>query len=127
MVTLGRAGSGGARRRRGKVSIGCLLLTALIGIAGYVGWAIGQPYWRFYQYQDAMVQEARFAERSDNDAILQHLRAKADTLDLPVEAKKINIRRRQNQIWIWADYTETVALPMFSRDLSFQPHVQETF
>ena len=48
-----------------------------------------------------MEQEARFAAHNPNEVILRHLRAQADSLGLPESAKKIQIRRKRNQIWIW--------------------------
>lgn len=114
-------------RRHGRTKLGCLVGLALVATVAYFAWNIGQPYWRYYQYQDAMAQEARFAARNGNDVIVEHLRAKADSLGLPDAAKKIQIRRKQDQIWIWAEYFETVETPLVVRDIEFQPHAERVF
>jgi len=93
----------------------------------YYGFNIGNVYWRAYQFQDAMTQESRFAARNGNEIIIAHLRAQADSLDLPEGAKKIQIRRKPEQIWIWSEYIEVVPLPWKDQEINFNPHVERVF
>lgn len=116
-----------ARGRAGKVRMGCVLTLAIIGALVYFGWNIGQVALRYYEYQDAMEQEARFAMHNSNDAIVTHLRAKADTLGLPEAAYKVQVRRRGNEIFIWADYTENIELPGYVKEVDLRPHVERLF
>ena len=44
--------------RRGRSSLGCLFALLIIAAAMYFGVNIGEAYWRFYEYQDAMRQDA---------------------------------------------------------------------
>ena len=99
------------RSHSGKSSLGCLVFALLVGATLYFGVNVGNVYFRAYQFQDAMTQESRFAARNGNEIIIEHLRAQADSLGLPEGAKKIQIRRKPNQIWIWSEYIETVELP----------------
>ena len=115
------------RARPGKSSYGCLLFVLFVGAVLYFGFNIGNVYWRAYQFQDAMTQESRFAARNGNDIIIEHLRAQADSLGLPDGAKKIQIRRKTNQIWIWAEYIEVVPLPWKNQEINFYPHVERVF
>ncbi len=115
------------RLRPGKVRLGCLLTLLIFAAACYFAWNIGVVALRFYEYQDAMDQQARFAAHTPNDLILTHLRAKADSLDLPEAAKKLQIRRKGNQIWIWVDYIETIELPGFVKEVELTPHVERVF
>lgn len=110
--------------RRGTSSLGCLFGLLVIVAAVYFGVNFGKAYWRFYEFQDDMRQEVRFASHSTNDAILAHLRASADSLALPPEAARISIRRYVNSIAIEADYTEFVEFPMYVREISFHPHAE---
>lgn len=93
----------------------------------YFGVNVGEIYWRFYQFQDAMKQEVRFASSSTNDRILLHLKAQADSLDLPDDAHDIGIKRTPKGISIEAEYYERIELPMYARDVLFHPHAEGTF
>lgn len=116
-----------SRARLARTSLGCLIALLLLAGAGYFSYHVGAVYLRYYQFRDAMVQEARFAARTTDAAMVQRLRAKADSLDLPVEAQKINVRRRLGQIYIWTRYSETVELPFMVRQIEFNPLVQRAF
>jgi hypothetical protein len=101
------------------------MLIVAVGI--YYGVNIGEVYWRYYQFQDDMKQEARFATNIPNDKILAYLRARADTLGLPDDARDILVRRNAKGISIEAEYYETVEIPMRKRDVLFHPHAEATF
>lgn len=116
-----------SRARAGRVRLGCLLIVLVVAALVYFGINIGGVYLDYYEYKDAMDTEARFAARNTDDEIREHLVAKADSLDLPEAAKKIQIRRKANQIWIWADYTQTVEFPGVARDIDFTPHAERVF
>jgi hypothetical protein len=68
-----------------------------------------------------MAQEARFAERNDDEVIVNRLRAKADSLELPEAAKNIHVRRLRGQIYIWSEYVDTISLPGLVRGVGFRP------
>jgi len=89
--------------------------------AGYFGVNAGESYWRYFQFQDAMQQEARFAKQKTNDQILTRLRAAADSLGLPEEAGMISIRRTADSISIGADYDEHVEMPMYVKAIHYRP------
>ena len=110
--------------RRGMSSLGCLFSLLVIAAIVYFGVNIGTAYWHFYEFQDDMRQEAAFAGRKTNDQILLHLRASADSLGLPDDAKHITIRRTERTVTIESDYDESVELPLHSRDIHFHPHAE---
>ena len=76
---------------------------------------------------DDMRQEARFASHNANETIINHLRATADSLELPADAQRIAIRRSQSAIIIEAAYTEYVEFPMYVRQIVFHPYAESTF
>ena len=115
------------RSRSGKSAYGCLIFVLLIGATLYFGFNIGNVYFRAYQFQDAMTQESRFAARNGNEIIIEHLRAQADSLELPEGAKKIQIRRKPNHIWSWSEYIETVEHPGMVKEIKFNRHVGRGF
>lgn len=122
MVSRGRA-------RRGESRLGCLVVLLLLSLVAFFGWEYGELYYRNYVYQDAMQQAVRFAERRDDAAITRLLRAKADSLDLPPDAKKLTVRRAPPRrfLEISAEYTDTVRGPIVRRAVRFRPHAEGSF
>ena len=112
--------------RRGRSTMGCLFALLLLTAAGYFAFNIGEPYLRFYRFQDAMRQEARFARTRSDDAIKRRLRALADSLDMPEEAGRVTVRRRASTISIWSEYYEHVELPLILREIYFGPSAEGT-
>ena len=115
------------RPRAGRSSLGCLVILLIAVAAGYFAVNIGEVYLRYYQFHDSMEQNARFAGHFDDDAIRNNLKLAADTLNLPEGAYNVQIRRRDHQIAIWTDYYEHVELPLYVREIHFQPRVESTF
>lgn len=112
---------------RGRSSLGCLFVLLLIAAALYFGVNIGDAYWRFYEYEDAMRQEVRFAAQIPDDRMKLHLSALADSLGLPEEAADVTIERTKTDISVSAEYSEQVELPLFVRQIRFKPHAEGRF
>lgn len=107
--------------RRGATKLGCLFSLLLLSAVAYFGVNIGEVYFRYFRFRDAIRQEARFASRSSDDAIRRRLRSAAERLDLPERAGIIHIRRSPQLITIWSEYEERVELPLFVHDLQLRP------
>jgi hypothetical protein len=112
------------KQRRGASSLGCLFTLLIVATVVYFGVNVGEIYWRYYEFRDDMRQEVRFANSSTNERILARLRARADSLDLPEDARDIMIRRTPKGITIDAEYYERIELPMYARDVLFRPHAE---
>ena len=115
------------RTRRGASTLGCLLMLLLLAAVSYFGFHIGEKFLRFYQFQDGMRQEARFAGRNSDLVIRTRLQALADSIDLPDEAHRIGISRGEHSISISADYEETIEGPLFVRGIRFRPRARGSF
>jgi hypothetical protein len=114
--------------RTGRSSLGCLVALLLLTAIGYFAVNIGEAYWRFYQFQDAMKQEVRFATRRSDEQISQRLRAKADSLGLPEQAvKSLRIRRTARLIRVRSEYLESIELPAVVREIRFEPTAEARF
>ena len=107
--------------RRGATKLGCLVFLLLFSAALYFGVNIGEVYYRFYQYKDAMQQEIRFRSELADATLKRNLRAIADSLGLPDDAGVITITRDNGQITIESHYEELVDLPGFKREIHFEP------
>jgi hypothetical protein len=110
--------------RRGESRIGCLLPILILALAAYFAVDFGEAYFRFYQFKDAMGQEARFSSDKTDAQITTRLSALADTLQLPPGAELITIERTPATITISSDYDEVIRLPMKKeRVIHFHPSV----
>ena len=110
--------------RRGVSRLGCLLPLLILAVAAYFGVGFGEAYFRFYQFKDAMGQEARFAADKTDAQITTRLSALADSLQLPPGAELITIERSLTQIAISSDYDEVFRLPLNKEKvLHFHPAV----
>jgi hypothetical protein len=110
--------------RRGESRIGCLLPILLLALAAYFAVDFGEAWFRFWQFKDAMGQEARFSSDKTDAQITTRLSALADTLQLPPGAELITIERTPATITISSDYDEVIRLPLKKeRVIHFHPQV----
>jgi hypothetical protein len=110
-------------RASGRAYLGCLFSLLLVTVVVYFGFNIGEVYWRYYRYQDAMEQEVRFASMRNDDAIVERLTSVAETLGLPDAAHPPRVQRdpSSRRINISVSYSERVELPGFVRTFNFTP------
>jgi hypothetical protein len=111
-------------RRRGALNRGCLLPLLILAVGAYFAVGFGEAYFRYYQFKDAMGQEARFATDRTDEQITRRLSALADSLQMPAGAELITISRDRTRIAISADYDEVITFP-FKKEyvLHFHPLV----
>jgi hypothetical protein len=99
----------------------------LIAVLGYTGFTVGRVYLRYYQFQDAVTQQAKFAATTPDDTIITRLRAQADSLDLPTDAQRIHIHRTSRSVVIWSEYADSILLPGVAREVDFQARGETSF
>jgi hypothetical protein len=99
----------------------------VIAATMYFGVNIGEVYFRFYQYQDAMRQEVRFAAHNSDQMIIRHLREQADSLGLPEGAALVTVQRDGRHIEMESEYYEHVELPLTVREVRLNPHAEGIF
>lgn len=111
--------------RSGRSSLGCLFTLLLVAATAYFGIPIGEAFIRYYRYEDAMRQSARFARINSDEVIRARLSAVADSLNLPPEARAVAVRRYPgDRIVIDARYVEQFELPGMVRPHTFTPRVE---
>ena len=115
------------RSRQGSSSLGCLFALLLLSAAGYFAVNIGEVYFRYFKFKDAMRQEVRFASHNSDQVILRHLRAQADSLGLPEAAGEVTLQRDGRHIEIESEYYEHIELPLYVREVRFNPHAEGIF
>lgn len=114
-------------RRRGRGSLGCLVALMLVATVLYFGVGIGEHYFRFYQYQDAMRQEVKFAAHNSDALILRHLRERADSLGLPEAAGEVNLQRDGRHIEMESEYYVLIEIPLYVKEVRFNAHAEGIF
>ncbi len=114
------------KRATGRSTLGCLVGLLVVTAALYFGINIGEVYWKYYRYQDAMQQEARFAQMRTDQAIARRLVSVAESFGLPDAARQVQIRRDEatRRIFITAAYSERVELPGLVRTFHFTPRAE---
>lgn len=112
------------RARRGRGNLGCLVMLLFIAAALYFGANVAEVYYRYYRLRDAMTQSVRFASQKGDADIKSHLATFADSIGLPEAAGKVRIRRSTKLIRISSEYYEHVELPLFVREIYFNPHAE---
>jgi hypothetical protein len=112
---------------RGITRTGCLFTSLLMVAIVYFGLPIGGMYIRYYRMEAEMQTQARFAPSITDDTIRRRLLQTIDDLGIPVEAKRLTIRRiaRPREILIRTSWEETITLPFYSRTQRFAPEVRE--
>jgi hypothetical protein len=115
------------RRRSGRSALGCLVTLLILAAVVYFGVNVGEVYFRFYQFQDAMRQEVRFAAHNADNQILRRLRLQADSLGLPEAAGVVTLQRDGRHIELESDYYEHVELPGMVKEVHFNPHAEGIF
>jgi hypothetical protein len=104
-----------------------LLLLVIAGVV-YFGADVGEIYWRYYRFNDAVQQEAQYATARTDDEIKRRLIALVDSLGLPDEAsRRLDVRRSANRLTIQTRYTEHIDVPLYKRDVVFTPNAELRF
>ncbi len=112
---------------RGAARTGCLFLVLVVVAVVYFGHPIASMYIRYYRLENEMQTQARFAPSIDDGAIRRRLLQTIDDLGLPLEARRLRIRRisRPREIIISTSWEETIVLPFYTRVQRFAPEVRE--
>ncbi len=114
-------------RRHGISSLGCLTMVLFVGAVAYFGVTIGNHFFKFYEYQDAMRQEVRFAAHNSDAQILHNLREQVDSLRLPESAAEVTIQRDGHHIEMESEYYVHIEIPLMVREKRFNPHAEGLF
>ena len=115
------------RPRSGATKLGCLIYLLVVSGILYVGLPIGETYFRYQEYKDAMRQELRFRSNLPNDKIRIHLKVMADSLGLPEEAGDVTVHRQGNEISVESEYDEPINILGYKKQIHFVPRAVDTY
>jgi len=102
-----------------KPILGVLLVVAFV----YVCFEMVPPFFKNYQFQDYLDNEARRTSYGNlsEEGIRQEVLKEARSDDLPISAEQIHVVRGLNMVQISVDYTVHVDLLFFPQDIHFTP------
>jgi len=101
-----------------------LISLAIVAFGFYVGIKVVPVYFNYYQFQDAIEEEARvqsYTGKSEED-IRDSVWKKAQELELPIASRDdLKVERTGNSVSIATQYTVHIDIPIHPFDLNFQP------
>jgi hypothetical protein len=104
-----------------------LIVLAVIVSAVWVGFLVVPAYWNYYQFQDAVAEEARvnsYTPKSEAD-MRDSIWKKAQQMELPIPSEEeIKVQRNGTSVAISTQYTVHIGVPIHPFDLNFQPSSQ---
>lgn len=114
--------------RSGRGRFGCLFTLIVLGVLLYVGIAFGRPWFAYQQFREEMETVLSRHEAISDSAIIARIRARADSLKLPPEARRVVLERLPSppRIEVRSKYEVTVDLPIVGpKVLTFEPSAEE--
>jgi hypothetical protein len=104
-----------------------IVALAIVVAVFYVGFKVVPAYFDFYQFQDAIEEEARinsYTGKSVND-IRETVWKKVQQLELPLTSPDdLKIERTGNSVSIQTEYTVHIDVPIHPFDLKFEPNTK---
>lgn len=107
-------------RRRGAITLGCLVWLLIIAAVLYFGIPAVEVYVRASRFQDALAQETRLHGKQPDYQIRAHMAVLADSLGMPPEAGKVDIVRKAGRVTISSEYEQTIQLPGHAKTVVFR-------
>ena len=104
-----------------------IIALGVVGFAFYVAIKVVPVYFDYYQFQDAIEEEARiqsYTGKSVND-IRETVWKRAQQLDLPLSSPDdLKVERTGNTVSIQTEYTVHIDIPIHPFDLKFVPNTK---
>jgi len=89
----------------------------------YAAWQVFPAFYAKYQLEEAMDDTAREGAVNLSQPELEmrdKVMGRAHSLGVPISPEQLQIRRMDNDVYIWGDYTVHVDLPLYPFDLQFE-------
>lgn len=103
----------------GAMRLGCLGWILLVAAVLYVGSSLARPYYRFYRFRDAIVQNMSYAQAGTDSAIQNAIWATADSLHLPEGAYDVHVLRAPDGLHVTGGYDDSWTIANRSHAVHF--------
>jgi len=101
------------RRQAGEGRIGFIITLVVVGALFFVGSRIVPARIDAYEFREVLREEARYASvHKDDGNVRERIVDKAETLEIPLDPKNLNIRRTKSEVIISANYQVPIDLEL---------------
>jgi hypothetical protein len=115
----------GLVRERGEGRAGCAFWVVVLIIITMIGFKVVPVKFASAKFYDYMYEQAKYAQRSKPDDIKKIIMRKARELNLPVDPKKVIVKKRGGRILIEAEYTVDIEFPGYTYIWDFEERIDE--
>ncbi len=112
-------------RERGEGRIGCLFWGVVLAIVVLVGFKMVPIKYASAQFFDFMYEQAQYAQKTSPENMKKELMKKARQLEIPLDPKKLTVKKRGGRIQIEAEYTVPVEFPGYTYVWEFAEKIDE--
>lgn len=108
---------------RGEGRLGTLFGLSVLALTIYLGYKVIPVMVNAYAFRDFIEQETRFAAlRNKDEEVAKRVLRKAQELELPVQAKNINVQRITGRFDITVRYVVPIDTPVYTYNWQFDEH-----
>ena len=111
--------------QRGEGRAGCIFWVLVLVVAALIGFKVVPVKYANSQIYDFMYEQAKFAQQAPTERIRKEVLRKARELNIPLDPKKLSIRRRGGRIQIELEYEEVLRFPGYTYTWHFKELVDE--
>ncbi len=112
-------------RQRGEGRAGCMFWVAVLIVGALIGFKVVPVKFASARFYDYMYEQAKYAQRSKPEFIKKVIMRKARELNLPIDPKKVVVKKRGGRILIQAEYTVNLEFPGYTYVWNFQEEIDE--
>jgi hypothetical protein len=111
------------RYGRGDSKIGCAIWVTLLAVFVFVCYKAVPVKLASSTLQDFMTEEAKFAGNRSAEQIKKRVLERADELEIPLDPKKLEVKRGQGRVRMVAKYTVPIVFPGYTYYWDFELNV----
>jgi hypothetical protein len=101
-----------------------VLKLAVVAAVLFAAYRVGDAYWDYYQFEDAVKDAAQFTDRNHASELPGKILDLAQKMEIPLDPDNLSVTRDQRHVTVDASYVRTVEfLPRLKRDWQFDVHV----
>jgi hypothetical protein len=111
--------------QRGEGRAGCIFWLAVLLITGLIGFKVVPVKYRNSQIYDFMYEQAKYAQQARPDRIRKDILRRARELKIPLDPKKLVVKRQGGRIFLQMEYDEVINFPGYTYTWHFKEVVDE--
>lgn len=112
-------------RQRGEGRVGCLFWSVVLAFVALLGIKMVPVKYASSQFFDFMDEQAKFAQQTTPDLMKKAILRRARELELPVEPKRLTVKKSGGRIRIECSYEVPIAFPGYTYVWRFEEEINE--